>query len=362
MLTEKLYYENQKLFEFDAAVIKKGDGYVVLDKTAFFPEGGGQSSDTGYIGDAYVANVQEIDGEIRHFVDKMPNDTHCRINAEERLRKMQMHTGEHIMTGIAHNLYGVENVGFHLGDTVTMDLSGEVDVEKIEQLANEAVRANLPVITYFPENLNFEYRSKLDLVENVRIVEIEGLDKCACCAPHMSTTGEVGLIKVISHMRHRGGTRIEIVCGMSALDYIKKLQKQNDCISQSLSCPRFETSAAVDKLIKEKGDLEYKLKGLEMKIAGSMSTDKNVVFASLSDEAQRELCNRLMEKHEIAAVFSNGKYVCGSKTFDLKSMAKDINEAIGGRGGGKGTMIMGSYTLCEDEIQKNLMALKGFGA
>ena len=357
MLTEKLYYENQKLFEFDAAVISKGDGYVVLDRTAFFPEGGGQESDTGFIGDARVTDVQEVDGEIRHYIDKMPEGTHCRLDAEERLRKMQMHTGEHIMCAIAHNLYGVDNVGFHLGETVTMDLSGEVDVDKIEKLANEAVRDNLPVLTYFPDNLDFEYRSKLELTENVRIVEISGLDKCACCAPHVSSTGEVGMIKVVSSMRHRGGMRIEIVCGMDALDYVRKIQYQNDAVSRLLSSPRLETAEAVEKLIGEKDNLEYKLKGLEMKLVASFPTDEAVVFADIGDEPQRELCNRLKEKHKISAVFSNGRYVVGSNEVDLKPMTADINAAIGGRGGGKSAMIMGSYSFDEQTVRENLKKL-----
>lgn len=354
MLTEKLYYENQKLFEFDAAIIASGDGYVVLDRTAFFPEGGGQTSDTGYIGNARVTDVQEIDGEIRHFVDHMPDGTHCVLDREARLRKMQMHTGEHIICAVAHNLYGVDNVGFHIGDTVTMDLSGEVDVDRIEKLANEAVRDNLPVITYFPENLDFEYRSKLELTENVRIVEIVGLDKCACCAPHLSSTGEVGLIKVISSMRHRGGMRIEMVCGMNAYDYVCSLQNQNDRISQCLSVKRLETLNAVEKLKADKERVEYELKAYEMKMVDYADLSSPVVFAHLCDDAQRELCNRLMEKHEIAYVFCDGKYIIGSKTIDLKAKTAEINNAISGRGGGRNTMIMGSYTATEEEIRKNL--------
>ena len=355
MLTEKLYYKDSKIYEFDATVIAKGDGYVVLDRTAFFPEGGGQNSDTGFIGEAKVSDVQEIDGEIRHFVDKeVEGFNRCVLNKEERWRKMQMHTGEHIICAVAHNLYGVDNVGFHLGDIVTMDLSGEVDVERIEKLANEAVRDNLSIKTYFPDNLDFEYRSKLELTENVRIVEIEGLDKCACCAPHVETTGEVGLIKVLSSMRHRGGTRIELVCGMDAFEYVCRLQKQNDGISRLLSVPRFETLEAVEKLLSEKDNLAYRMNGMEMKIAQGADLKDPIVCADVGEDAQRELCNRLMEVHDIAAVLSRGKYVIGSKAIDLKKKIQEINASICGRGGGKSGMVMGSFSISEDEAVKKL--------
>ncbi|MDO5444784.1 MAG: alanine--tRNA ligase-related protein [Eubacteriales bacterium] len=372
-MTEKLYYEDSHLFSFRATVLScerltdAEDGFaVVLDKTAFFPEGGGQMADTGSIGSAEVTDVREKDGIITHFVKEdlsefVGSELPCVLNAEQRLRRMQNHSGEHIVSGIVHRDYGFDNVGFHMGtDCMTIDFDGELTWEQlteVEQKANETVRTNVPIVTYFPdinELKNIQYRSKLDLTENVRLVEIKGIDVCACCAPHVSYTGEIGIIKILNCERHRGGVRIELVCGMDALDDFRLRQKSVTQISNMMSAKRNEIAGAVEKLLAERDQLRFRYSELEMKLVSVMAeqyedTDGNIaIFAELSDDACRELVNKLVKKCTgIAAVFftsggSGFRYIMGSRTRDLRAESKAINASICGKGGGKPEMIMGS--------------------
>ena len=218
-MTERLYDADSHLFSFRAVVTgceeTVGGWLVTLDRTAFFPEGGGQRADTGTLGGARVLDVQERGDGIFHLVSAplpVGEPVEGRLDAGQRLRRMQNHSGEHIVSGLAHRLFGLENVGFHMGERdMTVDLSGELtaaELEELETRANEAVRANLPVRAWFPgpeELAVLDYRSKKELTGEVRLVEIKGVDLCACCAPHVSRTGEVGLIKLLSAERHRGG-------------------------------------------------------------------------------------------------------------------------------------------------------------
>ena len=369
MTTEKLYYIDSHLFDFEATVldcrqVEKGWA-AILDRTAFFPEGGGQPADTGFIGAAPVTDVQEQAGEILHFCgEALPVGAHlpCRVEREQRLVRMQNHSGEHIVSGLAHKLYGCENVGFHMGeDCMTIDFDREISWQQlmeIETLANEAVRENLPVLCSFPEGealRALEYRSKLDLTENVRIVEIPGIDRCACCAPHVGRTGEIGLIKILDAERHRGGVRLSLCCGMLALRDYRVKQENVAAISQALSAKRHETAGAVSRMISEQQKSKERIAALSMELARlkaehCSATEGNLcVFDNVLDEvALRELVNLLMEKcGGIAAAFSGSdeegyRYIMGSRRVDLRRCAKEINRLIDGRGGGKPQMIQGS--------------------
>ena len=379
MTTEKLYYIDSHLFDFEATVLdcrKNEKGWaVILDRTAFFPEGGGQPADTGFIGAAPVTDVQERGGEILHFCgEALPVGAHlpCRIDREQRLVRMQNHSGEHIVSGLAHKLYGCENVGFHMGeDCMTIDFDRELSWQQlmeVETLANEAVRDNLPVLCSFPEGValeKLEYRSKLELTENVRIVEIPGIDRCACCAPHVERTGEVGLIKIMEAERHRGGVRLSLCCGMLALKDYRVKQENIAAISQALSAKRHETAGAVSRLLAEQQRGKERIAALSMELARLKAercpdTEGNlVVFDNVLDEvALRELVNLLMEKcGGIAAAFSGSdeagyRYIMGSRHVDLRRCAKEINRLIDGRGGGKPQMIQGSAAASAEQIRK----------
>lgn len=378
-MTEKLYYTDSHIHEFSARVLscekaKKGFA-VVLDKTAFFPEGGGQPADTGIIGPAAVRDVQEQNGEIFHYTDQAltPGEEYaCALDWEQRLCRMQNHSGEHIFSGITHKLYGFDNVGFHMGaECMTIDFSGELSWEQlteIETLANQAVRDDLPVKTCFPgpEALSqMEYRSKLELTRDVRIVEIPGTDRCACCAPHVKRTGEIGLIKLLSAERHRGGVRIELVCGMDALRECRLMQENVTAISGLLSAKRAKSAAAVERVLAEQARLKERVAELSMALARLKAerfgyTEGNIcVFDKVLDEvALRELVNLLMEKcGGMAGAFSGSDetgymYIIGSKNIDLRSHSREINAAINGKGGGTAEMIRGRASTSAENIQK----------
>ena len=378
-MTRKLYDLDSHRRDFSATVLRcdpDGARYaVVLDQTVFFPEGGGQPADTGVLGGARVLDVQLLPDAIVHYTDAplAPSaQVRGQIDWPQRFRRMQSHSGEHIISGLIHKEYGFDNVGFHLGeDAITMDYSGELtwtQLMHIEQLANEAVYRNVPIRTEYPapEQLaHMEYRSKLDLKEDIRIVTVEGYDVCACCAPHVAHTGEIGVIKIFTAERHRGGVRVTLLCGMDALDDYRRRQDSAAEISQLLSVPRGEIAPAVRRILDEQARLKERFAETSRELvtaraAAQSFTDGNIcVFDStLDDIALRELVNLLMEKCTgFAAAFSGSdeagyKYIIGSRHIDLRKAARDINAAIGGRGGGRPEMIQGSTSETKEIIQK----------
>ena len=384
-MTEKLYYQDSHLAEFTARVIscesaKKGYA-VVLDRTAFFPEGGGQLADTGTLDAVRVLDAHERAGEVVHFTDGPLSVGECvtgRVDFEQRWRRMQNHSGEHIVSGLVHGHFGYDNVGFHMGaDCMTIDFSGELSREElsgIESAANEVVRRNVPIRAWFPEPetlAQMDYRSKLELTEDVRIVEIEGVDRCACCAPHVANTGEIGLIKILDAERHRGGMRVSVVCGLDALEAVRAYQESVTEVSRLLSAKRGEIADAVRRVLNEQQTLKAERDALSLALierlaAAEKATEGNLILfdSLLGDVAQRELVNLLMEKAGgFAAVFCGSdeegwRYVIGSLHKDLRAGAKAINAAIGGRGGGKPQMILGRASAPRAEIEQALGELE----
>ncbi len=376
-MTEKLYYLDSHMFAFEASVLsarKEKRGWeIVLDRTAFFPEGGGQPADTGQIGPARVLDVHEREGEIRHLCDRelAPGSYACAVDRGTRLRRMPNHSGEHIFSGLTHQKYGAENVGFHMAaDCMTIDFDRELSFEElsaIEYEANLAVRANIPVRTFFPspeELASLEYRSKKELAGAVRIVEIAGIDRCACCAPHVYATGEIGLIKLLGAERHRGGVRLTLLCGMDALDDYRRKLSSAAAVSALLSAKRDEIAPAVERLLEAEEKLKERASILGMRYAAlradSIAPTKGHVCLfdeGLSDAASRELVNRLVEKTDGAAALflreeGGWRYVIGSRTLDLRAAAKEINAFVKGRGGGRPEMIQGSASASAEEIER----------
>ena len=376
MKTERLYYSDSYLKEFDALVVfceKVEKGYkVVLDKTAFFPEGGGQRADTGFIGDAEVTDVQETDGVIYHYVDKELNvssEYTCKLDWEQRFLRMQSHSGEHIVSGVVHSLYGYDNVGFHMEeDYVTVDFSGELtreQLDEVEEKTNRYIYDNIEIECFFPNNNEIEsldYRSKLDLKEGVRLVRIGEADLCACCAPHVKRTGEIGVVKILDFMRHRGGVRIVMKSGLKALyDYREKYSSVYD-VSVMLSSKQHEIASYVDKKIKENENLQRNFMNFKMQIAENdkenLSYIGDVAFFITSfydSDMMRELANYGMTRKKLCVILSGNEengfsYVAGSLDFDIMKFAKNFNFALNGRGGGRGTMIQGKVTATKDDI------------
>lgn len=376
-MTEKLFYQDSHRSTFTAIVQEvrpSGNGYeIILDRTAFFPEGGGQSSDTGSFGGVSVSDVQEIDGKIIHYTDgPLVEGTEVEgcIDWTERFSKMQQHTGEHIVSGLIHKIYGYHNVGFHLGtDSVTLDFNGVVPKEKlheIEQLANEAVAKNLPVQVLYPtdeELSKISYRSKIEIEGQVRIVVIDGYDVCACCAPHVKQTGEIGLIKLVGMQNYKGGVRISMLCGFRALEDYYQKEKNNREIAVMLSAKEYETAVEVERLQEELAMKKAKIAELERKFLEQkvetldISGEIVCLFEETDPVMTRELVNLLLKKGaKMAAVFSGNeregyRYVLGSRSLDVRKNGKLLNEAFHGRGGGKPEMVQGTVQGKREEIE-----------
>ena len=375
-MTEKLYDFDSHLFTFQAKVLQcdaDGDRFaVVLDQTAFFPEGGGQYADSGNLGDAVVLDVQETKSAIVHYTDRpipVGSTVTGTLDAQLRFVRMQNHSGEHIVSGIVHSLFGLDNVGFHLGDgDMTVDYNGVLtreDLDRVETLSNEAVARNMPITVEYPDAHTLEklsYRSKLDLTENVRIVTIGDVDCCACCAPHVSFTGEIGAIKLLDFEHFKGGVRIHMLCGAWAMeDYRVKYENVRQ-ISTLLRVPQQETAEAVVRLADSVKEKDYALAGLRRRLAvaaiENAASDKYVCFfadAACDMDAVRYAVNLGLEKAELCAGFlpADGggyRYCIGSGTIDLRANSKTINAAIDGRGGGQSGMIQGSCTAQADQI------------
>ena len=377
MKTKKLYYDDAYITKFEATVLsceQSTDGYlVILDRTAFFPEEGGQYADRGMIGGIKVTDAKERDGVIIHKATS-PIDVgaivDCEINFDERYEKMQCHTGEHIVSGIVRERFGFNNVGFHLGyDDVTIDYDGVItddELHEIELEANRAIYKNIEVKCEFPSDeilKSLDYRSKLELTENIRIVTIDGYDVCACCAPHVKRTGEVGIIKFLDKISYKGGVRIHMLCGFRALaDYNARYIATKN-ISSLLSVKQDNVISGVERVLSETESLKAQLSAIKRnilaeKISELRETPENIiVFEEILDAGyMREFINNAVKYTTgFAGAFikkdaESYTYIIGSKTIDLKVISESLKASLGARGGGSSEMITGNVSKSKEEI------------
>lgn len=377
-MTEKLYYKDAFIKEFTAKVLdcreEKDAFLILLDRTAFFPEGGGQFGDSGKIGDVEIFDTHESGGEVWHYAKAavtVGEVARCKIDFEKRFRRMQCHSGEHIVSGLLHSLYGIENVGFHLGDSdVTIDTSAplsEEQIRNVEKLANEAVAKDFEIRAFFPtagEAASIAYRAKLEITEGLRLVEFPGYDICACCAPHVSRSGQIGVIKLLDFAHYKGGMRIHMLCGGMALDDYHSRYSEVQKISVMLSAKQNEVAAAAKRLKNENEANLAKLGAMKKEYAALLAesakeTDGNLIFfvPSLDGAALRSLVNAALPKcGGICAAFSgeDGAYnfCMASSTLDLKACSKEIGDALKGRCGGSKEMISGSVKASRKEIEE----------
>lgn len=369
-MTEKLYDIDSHIREFSATVLSCEDKKAVLDKTAFFAEGGGQTGDTGFIDGVRVLDVQIENGIIYHFLEsdiEKGKTVQCKLDWEKRFDKMQNHSGEHIISGIVHSLFGYDNVGFHLSEReMTMDFDGMLsreDLLKVEKLANEVIYRNAKFNCYYPQDLeNLEYRSKLDLTQDVRIVEIEGCDRCACCAPHVNSACEIGIIKILDFCKNKNGVRIWAVCGKRALQDYNSRYKSDLEISSLLCSPQNEIANAVKKQIENIDTLKYEIGGLKRRLIAEItenfkaSTDMSVIFQDGFDIKELQLLADALHKktHSLIAVFSgsDSEYsfaICGD-TQMLDNWFKEFKSKLNVRGGGRNGMVQGTVLSSKQEI------------
>ena len=377
METTKLYYVDCHMARFSAKVLQCTEtekGFeVILDRTAFYPEGGGQAADTGMLGTVRVLDTRERGNMIVHLCNgalAVGDAVEGCIDYESRFDRMQQHTGEHIVSGLIHARYGYHNTGFHMGtESTTIDFDGVIpteDLPGLEAAANAAVWQNLPVKCYVPSPEELEtvvYRTKRALPWPVRIVEVPGYDTCACCGTHAAFTGEVGLVKLFSAIPFRGGTRMEMACGKRALAILNSAYEQNKQVSQAFSAKIQETGEAARKMNELMAAQKYRIAGLEMKIFGGIAQSYAGVGDvlhfedGLDNNAIRELADKIAERcGGIAAVFSgdeeNGYAFClVARQGDLRQLGKDMTKALNGRGGGKPNCQQGRVSCKKAEIE-----------
>lgn len=361
METKKLYYVNSHLFQFSGRVLccqPCDRGFeVILDQTAFYPEGGGQAADTGTLGTVRVLDVRERGGAVVHLCDgpvTVGQTLEGTIDYNLRFDRMQQHSGEHIVSGLINRRWGFHNTGFHMGtESTTIDFDGVIPAEalpELERLANEAVWQDLEVICSVPapEVLpTIPYRSKRALPWPVRIVEIPGYDICACCGTHVARTGEIGIIKLLSVIPFRGGVRMEMACGSRALGILNRAYDQNRQVSQAFSAQWQETGEAARKMNELLSQYKFRITALERQIfaataAGYTGAGDVVHFEDgLDNVAVRELADAISQVcGGTAAVFSGSDdagyaFCLVSRTDDLRPLGKDLTRNLNGRGGGK---------------------------
>lgn len=375
--TRKLYYEDVYLKEFKAKVLECTNtehGYeVILDQTAFYPEGGGQPCDLGMLNETAVVDVQEKGDKIVHYTKEAlekGSEVVGKINWERRFDLMQQHSGEHIVSGLVHEKYGYDNVGFHMSsDVITVDLSGmlsEAQLAEIEAETNRKIWENSPVEIFYPEKEELQklpYRSKKELTGQVRLVRFPGADLCACCGTHVTYTGEIGAVKILTVENFHEGIRLTMICGKRVMDYLNMINDQNRQVSVKLSAKISETGAAVERLQDEnfrlKGQVSQMVEKLCASEAQRWQDAGNVVLFQEGLEADqvRKMADAVMQKcGGRCVIFSANedgsyKYAMGEVNGDLRQFTKEMNAALNGRGGGKPFFVQGSVKASEEAIR-----------
>lgn len=381
-MTIRLFDQDPQLRTFTATVLaceeKDGQYLVTLDRTAFFPEGGGQGADHGTLGGANVLDAHEHGGVIAHLTDAPlavgETVTGC-VDSLRRLTMSQQHSGEHMFSGLVCRLFGYDNVGFRIGsDAVTMDFNGpltEEDVLRVERLVNEAIWEDKPIKTYVPPKDELEamhYRSKKALTGDVRIVSIDGVDTCACCGTHLMTTGGVGQVKVIGLAKYKSGVRVSILCGVRALEYENMIQQQVKEIGKTLSVKLHETAQATQRLLAERDQLRYENEQLGMRLfeaeakAEAGSAIRLVAADMLAASQLRKAAGLLAAGAKLAVVIApredGWNFAMSSQTEDVRPATRALCEAFGGKGGGPKDMTQGVLGRASaEEIREKLNAL-----
>ena len=369
---EKLYQQDPFLTRFTAQVVSgaadKGGRSVVLDRTAFYPEGGGQPADHGTLGDARVLDVHEKDGVVTHLCDRalpVGAEVSGHIDWARRFDHMQQHSGEHIVSGMLCSAFHCDNVGFHLGaDTVTIDYNADISweqVQDIERRANQYIWENHPIHIWYPspeELAALPYRSKKALEGPVRLTEFPGADLCACCGTHVSTTGQVGAIKILSAQSYKGGTRLAVVCGERAHQSIAAAWQDAAAVGTLLSSAPGRLLPAVQNLQTAEAALKQRLAAMQNALSEALAQaavpgQPAVLYCDGADgDGLRRICLAVSARtNALTAVLASGgqglAYALCLPGGDVRPVCKALNEAFGGRGGGKPGFCQGSLA-CTD--------------
>lgn len=379
--TEKLYEQDAFLRRFAARVLAcepEGNGWrTALDRTAFYPEGGGQPADTGLLGGARVTDTRVKEGVIWHRTDAplpVGEEVTGEIDWAPRLDHMEQHTGEHILSGTLHRLFGAENVGFHIGDpAVRMDTDiplTPAQLTRAEAEANAAVRADAPVRCWYPDPAELAaltYRSKKEIDGPVRLTDAGGADLCACCGTHLRTTGQVGLIKILSAQHYKGGMRLAVVCGQRAQRAVADAWQDAEAAGVLLSAGPGRLREAVAHTAEAAEALHRRLAALQQALgdawaAGAQPGQRAVFLCPEADaDTLRRLCLAVTARTEaLCAVLAPGgrglSYVLHCPVGDARTLAQGLNAAFDGRGGGRGELCQGSLATDDfDAVRRFLL-------
>jgi alanyl-tRNA synthetase len=379
-MRNRIFYQDSYIKSFTSQVItqekdKDGNYYIVLDQTAFYPTGGGQPHDSGTIENIKVLNVEEVEGEIRHYLESELDDgissVYGVIDWERRFDHMQQHSGQHILSAAFEQLFGYKTIGFHLGnETVTIDLETEILLDsealKVEEQANQIIVENRLIETKWvteEELANYNLRKETNVKEDIRLVIIPNFDYNGCGGTHPRATGEVQAIKILDWERQKKKVRVEFVCGFRVL---KKLEQKNKVLmelTKFLNAPEKDMQQAVIRLIENskstQKELEQSLEKLlhyEAKSLAGMS--KNVagykiiseVFQNRSIQELQKLARMISIEDEESIVIlvsendNRLQLVCARGPLENKSMKKLIGNAlslINGKGGGSDSFAQG---------------------
>ena len=376
METRKLYYEDSHLREFTAEVLScteaAGGFEIILSATAFYPEGGGQACDLGTLGGAKVLDVRERGEAVIHLCDaavEVGTQVRGLLDWQRRFDLMQQHSGEHMVSGVIHRRYGYHNVGFHMGsDVITIDFDGVIppeDLPSIEAEVNAGIWADLSLRCWYPEPEvlpTVGYRTKRELPWPVRIVEIPGFDKCACCGTHVQRTGEIGLVKLFSSIGCRGGSRMEMACGGRAVRLLTHAYDQNRQVSQAFSAQITETGSAARRMNETLEQEKLRYAALQKKLFGFIAESFEnfgdvLYFEEALDSVQIRMLADAIADWCVgrAAVFCGTEeegyaYALVTREGDLRGFGKAMTAALNGRGGGKPNFQQGRVMARREEI------------
>ena len=378
-MTEKLYYQDVELLRFTARVLdcreEKGGWAVTLSRTAFYPEGGGQPADQGTLGESAVLDVQERGDAIEHLCTAplpVGAEVTGQVDGARRRDLMEQHSGEHMVSGLICAAFSCSNVGFHIGgETVTIDFDAEFTMEQLlplERRANALIREDVPVEIFTPAPAELEklhYRSKKAIDGPVRLVRFPGADLCACCGLHVRRTGELGLVKFLSCIRSRGGVRIELKCGRRAVEHVLEVWEQNAAVSRLTSAKPLETARAVERLqeeLRREKERAARWEGAAFSARAEQyrgAGDVLLLEPPLTPDSARRLATAVAEAAGgRCAVFAGaegeGRHyaVVTRREEDLRPLAKALNAALSGRGGGRSDCIQGTVAAGEEEIRR----------
>jgi len=387
----KLYEKQSKLKECEATVVdcyvNNGEVYIKLDESIFFPEEGGQYADTGVLeycdsADASVVHsVRLLDGQIENneiiyqVSDEIPIKTKilCKLDWNKRFDRMQNHSGEHILSGLINREYGYNNVGFHLSDDdmVTLVVDGALTREQVAELeskVNAVIYQNYPITDTYPtkeELANISYRSKIEIDGQVRLItignEIQTIDICACCAPHVARTGEIGILKVTGVMKVKGNTQISILCGRRALEYINHNLDTLSQLANAFTTHADNVPGIVDNLKNENIELKSQLSDYKEKVIIEdiiSNPDNRCIFTKeqLSAQNMKNIFNTLIQHCAgYVGIFAGTddagyRYYAGGKGLDARELAKVMRENLGTKGGGSEEMIQGKAESTREAI------------